>query len=389
MVAFCTTSFAATTYVLAYDDNPNTGLNTATAFTLDTSNGKLKLVATLKTGGTGLGGGNFANIGTAIASNASCIFVADTGSDDIAAFTVSKGLKITHVSPNVGIVGMFSTNGAGGSIALNSKGTLLVSGNGGTMNISLWSVGAGCILTHVADYVPSIGADYFSPVAFTPNGNDLVVPAPDLSGAEIFQVVAGPALSDINFVTWSGLADCINLCVPTGMDFTSDGEVVVFGSASLNQNAVLSANIGAGGLSNPQVWPIATCPSGCGNPNVPWFSRNGAKGTGELYVGISGYGPDAIPSGEVTMSFTENPLSITEEGTGTLITTSDQFLGAVRSDRATGAGTGGGLLVIAEYPNQIQTFKIDAGGALTAGPIHTDPNAVGLLSINLFPVRTR
>jgi hypothetical protein len=43
------------------------------------------------------------------------------------------------------------------------------------------------------------------------------------------------------------------------------------------------------------------------------------------------------------------------------------------------------MLVYAMYPNQIQTATIDAAGAITLGPITTDANGQGLLSISVYP----
>ncbi|MGO9123728.1 MAG: hypothetical protein ACLP6G_02445 [Terriglobales bacterium] len=385
---FCSVSSAAVPpgpYLLTSDDNPTAGGNSASAFSLNTKNGKITFLAELLSGGTGLGGGFFGATGTAIESNGSCVFMTDTGSDDIAAFTISKQGVITHVTPNVGIPGMFSGNLAGGSITLSPNGKFLASANSGLENISMWEVGAGCVLTHLADYVPSIGMDLFGFVGFTPNGKGLVVPAVDFEAVELFSVAATGVLKDVGNVGFSALAACADGCFPTGMDFTADSAVVVFGNATTAQNTVLSLNLGAKGLTNPQVWPIASCPSSCGNPNVPFFSQAGVAGKGELYVGMSGYGPALIPSGEVTMNFTESPLNIVEEGTGTEIVTPDEYLGAVRTTGATGTGTGGGIMVFAVYPNLIQTAGIGAGGKLVLGPVATDPNGFGLLSLSLFP----
>jgi hypothetical protein len=384
MVALCATSFAAVPLpvVLANDDNPNTGANSATAFHLNTTNGTMTSVKVLETGGTGLGFGFFAYTGSAIASNGSCVFVINTASDTISSFAAPSYAK----TGDAGFTGMFSGELEGGGVALSPNGKILASANSGTLNISTWSVGAKCILTHIADYTPSIGADTFVTLAFTPNGKGLLVPSVDFQGVEAFQVNANGTLTDIGNASWTGITDCQNLgCFPTGLDITTDSKVAVFGNASGSQNSLLSVNIGPTGLTNPQNWPITACPSGCGNPNVPWFSKNGAKGKGELYVGMSGYSINNIPSGEVTMNFTESPLSITEEGSGTLISSPQQALGAIRSVGATGDGTGGGMLVYAMYPNQIQTATIDAAGAITLGPITTDANGQGLLSISVYP----
>jgi hypothetical protein len=384
MLVLCAASFAAVPLpvVLTNDDNPNAGANTATAFHLNTSDGTMASIKVLETGGTGLGSGFFAYTGSAIASNGACVFVINTASDTISSFAAPSFAK----TGDAGFSGMFSGQLSGGGVALSPNGKLLASANSGTLNVSTWKVATNCTLTHIADYTPSIGADIFATLAFTPNGKALIVPSVDLEGVEIFQVNANGTLTDAGNVTWTGLADCQSLgCFPTGLDITSDSKVAVFGNASGGQNSLLSVNIGAKGLTNPRNWPIGTCPSGCGNPNVPWFSQSGAKGNGELYVGMSGYAINNIPSGEVTMKFVESPLSITEEGSGTFISTPQQALGAVRSVGATGDGTGGGMLVFAIYPNQIQTATIDAGGAITLGPITTDANGKGLLSISVYP----
>jgi len=374
VIALCAVSFAGSVplpVVLTNDDNPRAGANSATAYHLVTSNGTMTFLKKLSTGGTGLGGGYLANTGTSIQSNGNCVFVANTGSDTITSFAAPNYTK----TGDAGIPGMFSTFSAGGSIALAPNGKLLVSGNSGTLNISTWSVGANCKLAHLADYTPSIGPDYFSMVAFNPTGTAIVVPAPDYEAVELFKVNIDQTLTDVNHVDWTGIAACANGCYPAGMDFTNDGKVVVFGNASIAQSSVLTVNIGASGLSNPQNWDLTNA-ANVGNPNVPWFSKTGAAGSGPLYIGFSGYGPDNISSGEVTASFTESPLSITYTNS-TAITTPQQYLGGIR--------TIGSLMVVAIYPNLLQTAQVNADGSLTMGPTTTDANGGGLLSISVYP----
>jgi len=71
-------------YVLANDVNTN---NSATLFNLNPSNGALSPIRTLQTGGEALQGGYYAGETQAISPNAACIFVADGGTSDIAAFS--------------------------------------------------------------------------------------------------------------------------------------------------------------------------------------------------------------------------------------------------------------------------------------------------------------
>jgi WD40 repeat protein len=374
ILALCATSMAGSVplpVVLTNDDNPQAGANSATAYHLVTSNGTMTFLKKLSTGGTGLGGGYLANTGTSIQSNGNCVFVVNTGSDTISSFAAPNYTK----TGDAGIPGMFSTFGFGGSIALAPNGKLLVSGNSGTLNISTWSVAANCKLTHLADYTPSIGPDYFSAIAFNPAGTAVVVPAPDYEGVELFKVNTNGTLTDINNVDWTGVAACINGCYPAGMDFTNDGKVIVFGNASIAQSSVLTVNVGQTGLFSPQSWDLSNA-ANVGNPNVPWFSKTGAAGSGPLYVGFSGYGPNNIASGEVTASFTESPLSITYTNS-TAITTPQQYLGGIR--------TIGSLMVVAIFPNLLQTAQVNADGSLTMGPTTTDANGAGLLSISVYP----
>ena len=114
-------SFAAsTTYVIAVDEN--TTANSATVFTLNTTTGVTTQVKKLSTGGLGVGGGFFANATVTLTSNNSCIFIADTGSDDIAAFAAPTYAKVGNFSN--GAVN-WSASGAGGSLALSPDGKWL------------------------------------------------------------------------------------------------------------------------------------------------------------------------------------------------------------------------------------------------------------------------
>jgi hypothetical protein len=374
MVAlFSAASFAATPQVvLAYDDNP--AGNSATAFTLNPANGTLTLFKKLATTGTGLGGSYFAATSTSIASNAQCVFVADTGSDDIASFAAPSYAQTGSLS----VPGAFSTFGTGGSLALHPSGQLLASGNSGTENVSVYKVGANCTLTLIASYVPNGGADLVSMLAFTPDGKGLIVPLPDFESVEYYSVnTSNGTLTDVNNFVYTNISACSVGCFPTGIDITNDSKVAVFGNASFT-SSVLTANISSTtGLSNGQLWSVNNT-LGAGNAESVWFNAGGAAGNGELYVGMSGGGGLGDLKGETTMKFTESPLNLTTEGTGNLIATYGVFVGGVRSF--------GNVMVVAEYPAFLQTFAIGAGnGVITPGPITTDSNAASLLSIEVFP----
>lgn len=357
----CTASLAQSIplpVIVANRDNP--AANAATAHNLAGG-----LVGTLTTGGKGLGFGYSAATSQAISSNGKCVFVVDDGSDDVASFA----------APTYGLVGksgfpgMFST-GVGGSVALTPNGKCLYTGNSGTQNVSAWTVNASCSIKHVADYVPSLGHDTYSPIAVTPDGGKLIVPAPDFEAAELFDINANCTLKDVNNINWANVPQCGFGCFPSGMDITNDSKIVIFGNSSAMPSA-LSASISPGGLSNPQFWDLTNLP-GIGFDNVPWFSKAGAAGNGQIYFGM---GAGIPPSGEVTANFTESPLNITVTG-ATVILGPHNIVGTIR--------TVGNTMVIAEPPDQIQTANI-VGSTLVLGPITIDPAAVNLVSLEVYP----
>jgi hypothetical protein len=343
--------------IVANNDNPAT--NSASGYTLGgVSEG------TLNTGGIGLGSGYFAATSEAVSSNGHCVFVVDDGSDDVASFA-SPSYALVGKS---GFPGMFSAGGLGGSVALAPNGKCLYTGNSGTMNVSAWRVNASCSITHIADYIPSLGPDLYSPLAVTPDGKRLIVPAPNHEAAELFDVNANCTLTDVNNINWANVIQCaVNStgCSPTGLDITNDSKIVIFGNAAPTPSA-LSASITPGGLVNPGYWDLTNLP-GLQSANVPWFSKAGAAGSGQIYFGMSG-----PPSGEVTANFTESPLTITVAGATPL----GPPVGAIR--------TVGTTMVIAELPNLIQTATI-SGSSLLPGPITPDPKAVNLTSLEVYP----
>jgi len=368
-------SFAQTVYVLTNDDNP--AGNTATAFVLNTATGALTQAAVLTTGGTGLGGGFFAATSEAVAQNEACVFVADTGSDDIAAFSKATGFKKVGNYSNAAL--SFSALGAGGSISVTPNGKFLYGGYSGSENIGAWSVASNCALNFIAAYVPSTGADTFSPLKVTPSGSALIVPSIDLSLATLFSINATTgALTEVNNVNWSTNTTCESVgCYPSGLDITENNSLVVFGNPTLTNNGIyaLTASIGASGLSNPQAFTL-TNSANVGNDNVPWFtSQSYPTGNGGMLFGMSGYNNPFIQSGIVAAEVSSTK-GITVVNS-TAITTPDDFLGSIRTHEL--------ILVVAIYPNTINTYKIAANGSLTLLKSTTDAQGAGLLSLDLYP----
>lgn len=340
-------SLGGTSYVIV--NNNAHKANSVSAYKLDTANGTLSFYGKVGTTGQSLGGGIVA-VGQAITSDGRCLFAIDTQSNDIAAFA----------SPSYKLVGTFSNSALsfnldGGTIAVSPNGKFLYAGYTGSLNIGAWQVNPNCSLTFIAAYVPSVGADTYSGLGVSPNGNLLVVAAPDLQAAESFKIGSNGSLVDLGFVSFANVTSCASAgCFPAALDFTKDSKIVVFGNSSI-QPSVLTASIGTNGvLTNPQMWNLPNSQNLVFS-NAVFLSAGAYAGSGFLYVGMV--------FGEVTATFTESPLSITVTNSTTI------------PDYAGGLAGTGDTLVVPESPQDLATFRINSDGSLT--PLSTVTDAGG------------
>ena len=370
---------ASTSYVVTVDES--TSANSATVFSLNTTTGVTTPVKKLSTGGLGLGGGFFAAATVTISSNYRCLFVADTGSDDIAAFAAPTFAKVGNFSN--GAVN-WSASGAGGSLALSPDGRWLYGSYSGSENIGEWAVGAGCKLTFVGAYTPSTGADLFATLHVTPDGKALIVPSIDFGIVTMFAINStNGKLTEVNNVNFSNISGCANAgCFPYGFDISGDSKVAFFGDPTLTNNGLFALGLNidtTAGLSNPQLFPLPAS-VGVGNSTFPWLTRTAyPHGSGLLMLGMSGYSNGEVAGvvvARVTPTPTLTPVSSTAFGTpdsscngctGTLETT-------------------GNLAVSAQFPNLINVYSINpTTGAFTLLKSNIDPDASGLLSLHVIP----
>jgi len=385
LVAFmCTASFAQLSkYVLTDDDNGGAS-NSATLYTIGNT-GTLTEVHSYATGGTGLGGAFFDEHGVAVAQNANCAFIVDAGSDDIAAFKRGGG-GLTLVGRFSNAALSFSVNGAGGSVALTPNGKFLYGGYTGSENIGEWSVNTStCALTFVGTYLPTGVADEYSQILPTPDGKYLIVPMIDEQEVELATInPTSGALTDASNVSFVGISStCTNDgCYPTGTDITKDGKIVVFGDAAgAGPPAILTATISSGAFSNPKQWDM-TNSCGIGNMENPWLSPKAyTSDAGYVYVS-GGYGPNNIPSGVVTTKLSATgisaPTSCIANNAG--LNNYDGLIETVVKDGNTGTGA-----VVAEFFNDLSTFKISSTGVFTHIADKTDSHANGGLSFTVYP----
>src|SRR5271170_284383 len=141
LVALCAAStFAATKYVVTNDDNPTA--NTATFYTVGTS-GKLTLKKTVKTGGTGLGGGLFGNnkLNVSHSKTQPCVYIANATSSNISA--INENTLENNGPFKAGV----NDSGASGGIGIVSTPTYVYAGFSGATS----GAGEGSIATYTEE----------------------------------------------------------------------------------------------------------------------------------------------------------------------------------------------------------------------------------------------
>jgi hypothetical protein len=273
-------------YVLTNDDSTD---NTASIFNLNTSNGKLSLVKTLNTGGEAQQGGFFAAATQAISPGAACIFVADGGSNDIAAFSKATGYSL------VGNYGDPSLMGASNMpMILNSAGTLLYAAYEFTSNLAVFTVNPDCSLTVANIYSTSA---FLGSTAITHDGSTLLVTYQIFTGLGSF-AISGNTLTDNGTV--QAMADVSSIASSTGDRF------VIMGTAySINHpSRLVTANLP--GFTHQQSWTLGPGYS-AGSIVV---SPAAANGNGCIFIGNTGDGSDPV-AGITGVKFTESPFSLT------------------------------------------------------------------------------
>ena len=176
LVALTTTNSSAATRFFVVGNNNTSPTNSVSVFQV--SGTSLVHVTTVPTGGSGTGGGYFAEAQQSIAQDGAniCIFAGDGGSGDIAA------MKIISASPYLSVVSnYFSPDGdTASSFGLGitvSGGFLYANYTGGATSpaIGIWKVGAGCTLTYVKHLqTTGMNGGTIDGLVATPNGNFLV-----------------------------------------------------------------------------------------------------------------------------------------------------------------------------------------------------------------------
>lgn len=176
LLALCSGNALAATHYYVVGNN-NTSPNSVSVYQI--SGTSLIPVTTVATGGTGIGGGYFAEAQQSIAQDGTntCVFAGDANSGDIAA------MKIISTSPYLSVVANYFS--PDGDTATNDGLGITVTGGylyanytGGTTSpaIGVWKIAAGCKLTYVTHLVTGgLNGGIIDGMVATPTGKFLVV----------------------------------------------------------------------------------------------------------------------------------------------------------------------------------------------------------------------
>src|SRR5579872_4474877 len=282
---------ASTSYVVTNNDNVLG--NSITIYALDSATGMLVHRQDVATGGFGEGGGYFATVGASavIAGTGGCLFAYDTGSSDIAAFTVDLNtLNVERVGNynNPSVIAQFP----GGSLAVTPNGAFLYATYARTENIGAWSINADCSLTFIAAYPPTGDGILYSSIKVTPSGQQLLVSVPNYGFINLYSIDQSTGtLTALQGASFWELSECRrDNCFPAGIDITRDGKVAIFGNYGQPTPSVLALAIEPMRLKNPVYFVLPDSAGLSGNATVPFLSNGGYNGAGPIYISISGTG---------------------------------------------------------------------------------------------------
>jgi 6-phosphogluconolactonase (cycloisomerase 2 family) len=236
-------SAAARHYVVTNDDV--SGPNTVTFYLAGgtASAPKLTRFKTVKTGGTGTGGGYFGIPRQVLVREGSneCLFTADGGSTDIASIVFATQKVVSKYKGS-----RSDSDGPGGmGLVLSPNGKYLYAAFSGSQTIATFKIGQGCTLTFVSDVAAS-GMNGGFPHGMAAKDSILVVAYGDGSISS-FNISGGVPVSNGDLQLSTGFTK--DHVFPDGVDITKDGRFAIFGDASASFSEVEVSDISSGKLA--------------------------------------------------------------------------------------------------------------------------------------------
>lgn len=369
-------------YVVTNDDV--SGPNTVTFYLAGgtASAPKLTRLKTVKTGGTGTGGGYFGMVRQVLVGEGKneCAFDADGGSNDVAAILfLAKEVVGTYKG---------SSGDSGGSpgigLAVNPNHKYLYAAFGGSRTIATFSMDAGCALTLMSS-ISAIGLNGGFPHGMAAKGNMMVVAYGDGSIGS-FNISGGTPVSNHDLQNSTGFIKDSEF--PDGVDISKDGHYAIFGDASAGPSEVEVSDISSGKLAASVRYggPHGNLGSGRAANNV-WLSPDETL----LYVSDNLSGQvTAAHFNKTTGTLHFGCISKPLRGFGTKWT----FSSAIATEAITGTGS---ALWVAEdglgsHPSSIGIVDVTSTGGKctliesTNSPA-ADPGSPNLCWLNALPQR--
>jgi 6-phosphogluconolactonase (cycloisomerase 2 family) len=365
-------------------NNDVSGSNTVTFYLAGgtASAPALTRLKTIKTGGSGLGGGYFGMVRQALVQDGTdeCVFAADGGSNDVASIIVQSRRVVGDYKGS----GTDSDGPGGMGLAVSPNDKYLYAAFSASDTIATFRIGSVCTLTFVND-VSAVGLNGGFPHGMAAKGDILVVAYGDGSIGS-FNISGGAPVSNNDLQLSTGfIKDSV---FPDGVDITKDGHYAIFGDASGGFSEVEVSDISSGKLVRTVKYggPNGTLGRGLAANNV-WLSPDETL----LYVSdnLSGQVTAAHfnkTTGTIHFGCISKPL----RGHGTTWT----FSSAMATEATTGTGS---VLWVAEdgfgsSPSSIGIVDVNSKGGKctlaesTKSPA-ADPNSLNLCWLNASPAR--
>jgi hypothetical protein len=364
---------ATTAHYAITDNNIYRAPNSATVFRLSGSN--LVGSPALQTTGWGLDSAYFGtNMQTAIKVGTNvCVFVADPGSDDIAAFNTTNFSSPTHVGNYVDPSG----SGAYTGIALATRGTTLFAGYSASVNIGVWTINSDCSLTLAGAASNTPTPAPVDALAVTPNGKTLV--------ATYAQTTPGVGSFAVSGATLTAKGPYNTTGNTGGVDITKDSKYAIIADFSenltqveifpINSDSSLGSddfyNITGGGFDSSNLWLSP-------DETVLYVSNNIS-----LQITTLTYSESAAAGHRLAFSCLS---SVLKNPTGGSI----YYTSGLATEAATGKG---GYLYVAEpgNPPAVALMQIPSNGCpteVTGSPFVNSPAANGFpVTVTAYPPR--
>jgi hypothetical protein len=365
--------------VVNNDDFDYEGSNSATGDRV-AAGGAISFLETLDTGGMGLGGGYFFATRIAIEDNAHCIFVADAGSSDIAAFEGPSFKKVVPNFSNSQLAGDYFGIG----LAVDPAGKFLYSAWSASFNVAVLAIAPDCSLTLVGSPIPE--PDLVANPTLTRDGGALVIDYPNLGGVQAYKTSSTGTLTALGpeLVFANVIPACSSVgCFPAGQDVTDDGEYWVWGNSTANEPSTLTAVLTPQGFTNAalQTYPNTSLQ----NLVNPRLSPAAAQtGVGNLYLGASGFGTGSR-AGIMVTTFNRGTITYATE----MVNLSAFYAGQIQTVGTT--GTGSPVVQIAndgDDHNTLYSYTVDGTNLTPVGSLSTNVTDGSFsFSIAAFPLR--